>query len=336
MVRQEYNPTAGIDFNSYFAPPKEGNTTTFTPHQQPEPEPKPEYDPNAVIDTIFSDIPKPVKNQASQDRIKRIQKVNALGEGLSALGDIFSLSQGANVKRRQYDGKNERLQALFEQREDDYDRRMDDYNRQVFNNKIQGMIYKTQRDDRAQDIQMKQDEIKRMQSNTDRQFAAMDEDRKERRDMQKENIDLRKDEIKRQADQFNRSHALSKESLDWQKEKSNIDFQRQIAMQAMKVQVEDDKNAFRLYDDKGKEIARVDTKGGIDKLLSVILSDTSAATEIDALKAQFGEGLSPQIKQYLVGKYWDKSPNAVKWIEGNKGAEASQSSNNQWDQYELQ
>lgn len=269
----------------------------------------PPADPKQVVEDIYT-RPAPKYDQARQDRLKRLAKVNALGEGLKAVGDIFSLSQGALVNKRQPDGKNDRLMEMFQGYEDDYSRRLDQHNRDEFNLKLQQLREKKQDDWRRADLDWRKSEAGRSQYNTDRQFGAMELDREERRKDREQGREFQEKNMERMQEQFDKQHGLAWAQLNWQQQKSLMDH-------AMKVQQEGDKNAFRLYTSDGKEMARVDQKGGVDALLSVILADTGASTEIDALKAQFGEGLSPEIKRYLVGKYWEKSPAAVKWLEGN-------------------
>jgi len=270
----------------------------------------------------FYKLPEPKYDQARQDRLKKLARVNAMGEGLKAVGDIFSLSQGAIVNRRQDDGKNERLYGMFQGYEDEYARRLDQHNRDEFNLKLQQLREKKQDKWREEDMAFRKNESLRSQYNTDRQFGAMELDREERRKDREQGRELQEKNMERMAEQFEKQHGLAWAQLNWQQQKSMLDH-------AMKVQLEGDKNSFRLYTSGGKEVARVDQKGGVDKLLAEILRDTSAGSEIDKLKAQFGEGLSPEVKRYLVGKYWETSPAAQKWIKGygtqsNPGSPAQQ------------
>lgn len=271
--------------------------------------------PDQIMEDFYK-LPEPKYDQARQDRLKKLAKVNALGEGLKAVGDIFSLSQGAIVNRRQDDGKNERLYGMFQGYEDEYSRRLDQHNRDEFNLKLQQLREKRQDKWREEDMNFRRSESLRSQYNTDRQFNAMELDRDERRKDREQSRELQKENMERMEKQFEKQHGLAWAQLNWQQKKSMMDH-------AMKVQQEGNKNSFRLYTSDGKEIARIDQKGGVDKLLDVILSDTAAGKEIDTLKAEFGEGLSPEIKRYLVGKYWEKSPAAIKWLEGYSNLDAN-------------
>jgi hypothetical protein len=317
MQTQQFNPVAGIDLNSYFAPPKQGNTTTFTPHQENNqpvaPAVKPEYDPKAIADGIFGELPAPVKNQASQDRIKRIQKVNALGEGLSALGDIFSLSQGANVKRRQPDGSNERLQALFERREDDYDRRMDEHNRQQFNTKIQGLIYGTQRADRAKDLEdrdrvqtfnetLRQDQLNSQEEYRKEQIRVRDDDRK-----------VRETAETRQQKQFEASHALALA-------------EHKARMEALKNPSEKDKKPFNIYSSDGKGAIQLEDFNEAMKVARLIIDDPKldksvTQSDLDLLSPTMGEQMSNNAVNSIIQKYWEHSPAVQKYIEGKRGGQ---------------
>lgn len=256
-----------------------------------------------VLDDIYK-MPEPKYDQARQDRLKRLSKVNAMGQGLQALGDIFSLSQGAMVNRRQDTGENQRLYSMFQGYDDDYARRMDQHNRDQFNLRLQQIMQQKQDKWRAEDMDWRKAEAGRNQYNTERQFSAMELDREERRKDRDQSFALQKENMDRMADQFDKSHGLQLANL-----------QMQMGKYSAKLREDMDKNSFQLYDDFGNLSARVDTKGGLDKLLAVILKDPMAFKEIDALKLVFGEGLSPEIKKYLVGKYWNNSPAAIKWIE---------------------
>lgn len=366
METEKFNPAANIDLNPYFnvyqnykPEQKKVETTTFTPYPENRPPVtptvKPEYDPKAIADGIFGELPAPVKNQASQDRIKRIQKVNALGEGLSALGDIFSLSQGANVKRREYSGANERLQALFERREDDYDRRMDDHNRQQFNTKIQGLIYGTQRADRAQDLEdrdrvqtfnetLRQDQIDNQKTYQQEQIRVRDDDRK-----------VRETAEARQQKQFEASHALALA-------------EHKARMEALKNPSEKDKKPFNIYSSDGKGAIQLEDFNEAMKVARLIIDDPKldksvTQSDLDLLSPTYGEQMSNNAVNSIIQKYWEHSPAVQSYLQ-NKGsigstpkpagipwkaewsptkptgtattAPAPQPQKNNWDQYTLQ
>ena len=301
-------PTDGFDYNAANAQIAGQNPQT-APQAPATPKSAEE-----IMAGIMGELPKPEKNQATQDRLSRIMKVKALGEGLGALGDIFALSQGANVNRRGTDQSIGRYRHMYEQNEADYLRRMDDYNRELHRQKLQSLMFGVQRGDRQEDMDLRRrqmelsEAMRRDQLENDRFYKeATIEDRKEGRRIQEETQ-------KRMEEQFKMSHGLSREQLAFNQNKAMLDY-------GLKAQTAENKDGFPLYDDQGKMVANINIKGGVDKLLSVILSDTDAKTEIDALKAQFGEGLSSEIKRYLVAKYWNKSKNAQEWVSGNSGME---------------
>jgi len=329
MTEEYTNPyqatLENTDIQSYFNPPKQGNTTTFTPHIEPLPpqeavQSKPQLpSTKEYMDAIMGGFPEPTHPKASQERIERIMKTKALGQGLGALGDIFALSQGARVNRRQPDQSISRYRQLFESREDEYLRRMDDHARQQFNLKLQGLAYGIQRGDREQDIDFRERSQAFNETLRQDQLNSQEEYRKEQIRVRDDDRKVREAAEKRMDEQFKAQHGLSREQFEWQKTRTNDEFQSKMAIHAMKLQMDENKNAFNLYTKEGKLAAKVDPKGGVDALLAAILSDPDAKTEMDALKGQLGEALPIETKRYLVGKYWERSPDAMKWVEGNQG-----------------
>ncbi len=67
-----------------------------------------------IINDIFSyDLPKPAYDPNRPEEIKRMMKLNAMGKGLSVLGDILSLSRGGNVVARPKDQTNKQLLSAY-------------------------------------------------------------------------------------------------------------------------------------------------------------------------------------------------------------------------------
>lgn len=300
------------DVQSYFNPPQQGNTTTFTPYQDSKPEPPPQQrtypSTDDVLKAMSGDYPAPTYPQASQDRIKRIQKVNTLGEGLSALGDIFSLSKGAIVKRRQPSPTNERLQHIFEGREDDYLRRMDDYNRQKFNQQIQAMMYGQQRGDREQDVNFRNQQASQSQTNFDKQFDWT--------------IDKTKEANRLAADKQAWNMAYQGMTAT-ERERHNRQMEAASWLRASKTGSEGSQAAkYTLYDSKGKAINLEPHER--EAVLTKILDDKNiqmSQDELDLLRPRMGEPISVNAINMLVQKYWERSPDARSYIGQKYGIE---------------
>lgn len=269
-----------------------------------------------VLNDITSPFPDPVYNQERQDRLKRITKVNALGKGLSALGDIFSLSQGALVNQRQNDGRIDRLNQMYQSYDDDYDRRIDQHNRDKINFYLQQL-----REGRAEkryvdEKEFREKQADQAQKNWEKNYEMTEQDRRERRE------DTRLDrEERRKQQEAELKYRQQLPYVQHELQMKELEKRTQDAMkkEAAKVQMNKDQKGFKIYTSEGTEYANINTNGGIDALLSVILTDTNAKTELDALSSKFGESLSTEVKRYLVGKYWEKSPNAMKWVNNYKG-----------------
>lgn len=70
---------------------------------------------NEILQRIYkTNVPEPVFDQAKADRLKRMGRVNQMGNGLSVLGDMLATGLGAPVKRRQEDGTAARLYQSYE------------------------------------------------------------------------------------------------------------------------------------------------------------------------------------------------------------------------------
>lgn len=81
-----------------------------------------------ILQRIYSaNVPEPVFDQAKADRLKRMGRVNQMGNGLSVLGDMLATGLGANVKRRQEDGTAARLYQSYENNLDKYKNDKDVY-----------------------------------------------------------------------------------------------------------------------------------------------------------------------------------------------------------------
>ena len=339
MYQEEYpNPYEAIygntDVQSYFNPPKEGNTTTFSPTQQGIPEP-PQMNPiqpvpaqvqvrttptaEERIAEMMGQYPEPTYPKASQDRINRIMKVKALGEGLGALGDIFALSQGALVNRRQPDQTIGRYRQMYEQREDEYLRRMDDHNRQKLNQQIQAMIYGQNRADRREDIDYRKE-----------RDAKGDQFRTETFEWQKE----RHAEAERKADERYVAETKAAEErykkqygLDWQRnkiaqEKWDIEkkmLEDQALFEASGGRIKPNANGFNLYTSDGKgQAVMIESKGELQKLYTMIVNhyrnSPDFAERMNLLKPSMGSPGNKNEQELIVGEYWEKTPAVIEFL----------------------
>lgn len=285
----------------------------------------PPADPKQVVEDIYT-RPAPKYDQARQDRLKRLAKVNALGEGLKAVGDIFSLSQGAIVNRRQPDGKNDRLMEMFQGYEDDYSRRLDQHNRDEFNLKLQQLREKKQDDWRRADLDWRKSEAGRSQYNTDRQFGARELDREERRKDREQGRELQEKNMERMQKQFDMSHNLSerKFALDVLQEQNKLENTTTGA---------GDYKPFDLFTGEGKKV-QIDGKNERDHIVQLILEDKSIGitqNDIDLIKPRMGQPVSDNALNLIIHKYWEKSPAAYQYISGKyQGGTTPKQTGNAW------
>lgn len=265
-----------------------------------------------IMAQLMAPPPAPVKNQASQDRLQRIMKAKALGQGLAALGDIFSLSQGALVNRRNPDESISRYRNLFEQREDDYLRRMDDYNRQAFNQKIQALMYGQQLADRDEDR-----EWRKSQAEQDKAF------RESQAEQQQKNFDRQFDFNTDKAAQANAlanlkymTDAAYKNATLAQRNAYN---QEKLAIDKTRAENAGSGSAQRytIYDTKGTAI-QLDPHER-DKIFTMILDDKSIKVDADdmaLLDPRLGMPVTTTAMNNIVQKYWQTSKVANNYVSG--------------------
>lgn len=77
----------------------------------------------------------PVIDQAKVDRLKRMGRINQVGQGVKVLGDILTTGLGANVKRRQPDQTAPALYQSYQNMLDRYEAQKDAFNYRDFQTK---------------------------------------------------------------------------------------------------------------------------------------------------------------------------------------------------------
>lgn len=288
--------------------------STSTPATPPAPE--------QVWDEITSPFPEPKYDDKRQQRLKNIAKANALGKGLSALGDIFSLSQGALVNKRENDGRIDRYNAMYQQYEDDYNRRMDQHNRDKINMYLQQL-----RDKRSEDWRNKSWNFQTDQAN------KSDEWRKEQNRIAQEN---RKEDKTESRERWEKSVEMQDIDNKRQQEYQNWQMNRYAEEKALKdMEAKNTANgvgkAFDIFTSNGKKI-QIDGENERNNILKLIMEDTSIpSTDIDLLKPKMGQPMSTNAINMLVQKYWERSPLATAYINQKYGAtKEPEKAGNEW------
>ena len=254
-----------------------------------------------IMAGIMGELPKPEKNQATQDRLSRIMKIKALGEGLGALGDIFALSQGANVNRRGPDQSISRYRHMYEQNEADYLRRMDDYNRELHRQKLQSLMFGVQRSDREEDMRFRAGQAAQEQQNFEKQFDW--------------NVDKTKADLALDAQKQAWNMAYQKMTAD-ERERHNRQTEAASWLRANNTgKSASQAGRYTIYDAKGKGINLEANER--EAVLMKILGDKSIQMdqdELDLLRPRMGEPISVNAINMLVQKYWERSPDAKEYI----------------------
>ena len=278
--------------------------------------------PEQVWDEITSPFPEPKYDDKRQQRLKNIAKANALGKGLSALGDIFSLSQGALVNKRENDGRIDRYIVIYYQYEDDYNRRMDKHNRDKINMYLQQL-----RDKRSEDWRNKSWNFQ-----TD-QAAKNEEWRKEQNRITQEN---RKEDKTESRERWEKS--VEMQDIDNKRQQEYQDWQMNKYAEEKALKDLEAKNtangvgkAFDIFTSNGKKI-QIDGENERNNILKLIMEDTSIpSTDIDLLKPKMGQPMSTNAINMLVQKYWERSPLATAYINQKYGAtKEPEKAGNEW------
>lgn len=296
-------------------------TQTITPQQGYVTEQK--KAPTDIVASLFSSPPAPKYDQARQDRIQQIGKVNALGEGLKVLGDIFSVNRGANVIARQPNQDVRQAYAAWQGYEDMYNSRMDEYNRQLFQQRLQQM-YRQQDMDWRHYQQEKEDEYRRQQQQNWQQSFDMSNEQF------RQNTELKKEDDKRQDERFKQSikqqaiaNGVAAGHLANETKRVNAYEETQKAKALGKVT--EDKNMIILSGATIGQSIKVD-KRYRDKILALIVNDKLMTTDdLDLMKPRFGQPVTIAQKDYLIAKYWQQSPAVQGWLASEEAGASSAS-----------
>ena len=314
-------------------------TATATQAQQPQ-----AYDPQKYIDAIFKqEVPKPEYDKERQTRNRDLSKVLALGDALSTLGDVFSLSKGANVTARGPNNDVKQLRTEWQGYEDNYKQRMDQYNRDVFQQKLNNLRFGAQMDMAERSYQDQKENQKYNREYQKGRDEVMDQRYKDNKDWIEKTWGSEQEWKKKmfEADQYwkKMGYNLNAAQLNIQKQKAAYDLM-QDQLQYQKYLKDLDKDNWGLYDkNSGALITKIGKNNGqLDAAFSVLLKDPRVKDEMDMLAPTMGEKITPQIKMHLLAKHGQDSPDVMKFlgldgsaINGPMGPPAMPQSY-QWDQ----
>ena len=244
-----------------------------------------------IINEIFSTpVPKPTYDPNRTEETKRQMRLNSLGRGLKVLGDAFSLSKGANVVPRQPDNTNQVLLGKLHNYIDNYNKNLDTWNYQNYMNNVKKGITELN------------------QINIENKAAADLTRQAYEREQDERNFKWREGEPERQQE-FARYQSDLRMKEDAQKLKGDL------LKATAKVQANN--KGFMLYDDYGNTVKQLGV-GELEKAFDLIIHDpvTAKAANDDYtfMKAEFGEGLTKQTMQTIIGGHWQESPEFLRYI----------------------
>ena len=300
-------PSDGPIVNDYSSMNADIRQPIGTPAPTPATQAQP-YDPKKYIDAIFNtDMPKPEYDKERQTRNRDLSKVLALGDALSTLGDVFSLSKGANVTQRGPNNDVRQLRTEWQGYEDNYKQRMDQYNRDVFQNRLNNLRFGAQMDmqERAfQTSQTNRAEDKQYQKDRD---AVMDDRWQQNKDWMEKTWGSEqkwKDKMF-EADQYwkKMGYNLNAAQLDIQRQKAAYDVM-QDQLQYQKHIQDLDKDNFYILDEKGNKVTKINTKNGeLEADYAILSQNPDIKSEMDNMAGMMEGKITPQIMKYGLAKY---------------------------------
>ena len=286
-----------------------GDVVTPTPSVQQE---QPVRTAKDITRDIFSaQMPQPTYDANRPEEIKRIAKLNAIGEGLKTIGDFVSLGVGANVRRREPDRTTPQLLSQLWQNVDKANAQKDNWNWQNYLAKIRNLNMELGQKNREDDIA--------------RQEKYRTEDITHR-DAREKIADTRYD------DNLERVKAWREGGGEFENWKKKVAYQFGLDMQKLDKRMTAELakysakanfsgKKFTLYDDQGNAVKVLDP-GELEKVTQMVLKDPAvselAKKDISLMKAQFGAGLSKQALQTITAYYWDKSPMVQEYLKGSQ------------------
>lgn len=265
-----------------------------------------------IMSLYDTPAPKPEFDTTTPDYLKRAARLNALGRGLSTLGDVFTLKRGGNVNRPTPDNKTGAYVDNYFKYLDDYKNKVDQYNLLDFQNKMrlgQALAGQANTDRSFNEISKRRDE--------DVRYRESQADKSQER--WQKGFDFQKQQYEEQPERQKELYRFQ-ESLRNARKKDNLE--EWIAKESLKLQFDKQKNQYVLYDSQGKPSAAVNDEGQIQRLYHVITSDPKMKEEADAmmevLKAELGEGVTMNHMKVIVSKLWDRSDQAKEFLGVNQ------------------
>lgn len=282
-------------------------TPATTPAAIPATQAQP-YDPKKYIDAIFNtDMPKPEYDKERQTRNRDLSKVLALGDALSTLGDVFSLSKGANVTQRGPNNDVRQLRTEWQGYEDNYKQRMDQYNRDDFQNRLNNLRFGAQMDMQERAFQQNQDNINYNRDYQGKRDAVMDDRWQQNKDWMEKTWGSEqewKDKMFK-ADQYwkKMGYNLNAAQLDIQRQKAAYDVM-QDQLQYQKNIQDLDKDNFYILDEKGNKVTKINSKNGeLEADYAILSQNPDIKSEMDNMAGMMEGKITPQIMKYGLAKY---------------------------------
>ncbi len=273
----------------------------------------------SVVQDIYAPPPKPVYDETLPENIKRAAKATALAKGFSALGNAFSLGVGGNVEKPKQDRETPAYLNSYIRLNENRNRQTNDWNYKVWANNMRNALHKEQ-------MQYRKDRDAVMDDRYDENVKRQNDRYKDTKEYRDKAFDLRKKTIEEQSEYRDKNFELQKERLEVFKNRPYVNAeiarqQREEAfereMETYKTKAKYDKDSIILYNDKGKAVTQLQ-KNQLERLVNIILKDKATAKlaekNIDIMKATFGNGLTKQHMENIVAYYYDKSPDAMKFL----------------------
>jgi hypothetical protein len=309
MIIQEHNGPEVQKGKSFFDNPENmvGDVVDNTQRQRT---------PNDILKEIYSaEPPQPTYDPNRPEEIKRIGRVNAIGEGLKVLGDFVSLGTGANVNRREPDRTTPNMLSALWQNIDKVSAQKDNWNYQNYLNKIRNAQTELGQVNHDNDVASAnaryRDGIIRQEArdvkNYENESKIRAEDRQGRIDLEK--LRAENDLKKLKEDLKGQSGLIAQRTAG---EISILEKRIASGLSSSGGYGTSSKDKFKLYD-AGKNVVGELDKGELEYLAGLIANDDGifkSGYNKTIMHIRKGEPVSDNELELLVQSKWNKLKNA--------------------------
>lgn len=308
-----YLKEPGTDFTK---PPEEGTTNVFSPNREQSkppitttpPEPFKFKTQDAYTELMNLKAPVIEKDEGREKRLTAMAGATGVGKALSVLGDMYALSKGAIIPKRDIATKDPHVAQILQDQEKLRDK-MDQRDFQEYLNKLrmgENLIGKQRSEyefEVGQDRFAQQMGLSRDKYESDKTYRADQLLAKKAYDQWRIQNDMEDNDLARkkyvETGRHNRMMELA----------SIIRANKTGESKAKK---------YGLYNSQGQKIADIED-GQIDMMFNIVKKNVikrDIEDDMEAMLLQFGEGETMNKKKTIIVKYWEEIPQIKEFLMG--------------------